>query len=112
MSSPRFVQSLLTALVILTFLLMVVLLPRPARADPRTDCPSAAPCKVITLTAEEEQALFGPRMVFETAVQGRQIDIMPVANYFREKIIKAPAGDAQKPAEKPADAAPAPGVSK
>lgn len=112
MSSPRVVPTLVTALIILTLLLIVVLVPRPARADPRTDCPSTAPCKVITLTAEEEQALFGPRMVFETAVQGRQLDIMPVANYFREKIIKAPAGDAQKPAEKPADATPAPGVTK
>lgn len=95
---------LLVAIVVAVFLLVIVALPRRAAADPRTDCPSPAPCKVITLSPEEEQALTGQKMVFDTAVAGRQIDLFGVVAYFREKIGRAPAGDAAKPVEaKPAE---------
>lgn len=80
-------------------LLLVALLPTAALADPRVECPSPAPCKVIVLNAEEEQALLGSKMVFDTAVAARQLDMLPVANYFRNKIAQAPAGDAPKPAD-------------
>lgn len=70
-----------------------------AYADPRTDCPTPAPCKVVVLTAEEERALTGPNMVFDTAVQGRQIDMFGITTYLRQKITAAPAGDVPKPAE-------------
>lgn len=69
----------------------------PSHADPRTDCPDAKPCKVITLTPDEEKALFGEKMVFETAVQARAIDLTGVAVYFRNKVSSAPAGDTPKP---------------
>lgn len=65
-----------------------------ARADPRTQCPTPAPCKVIVLNAEEEKVLTGQNMVLDTAVQGRQIDLFGVVSYLRNKIASAPAGDA------------------
>ena len=73
-----------------------------AYADPRTDCPTPAPCKVITLTQEEEKALVGPNMVFDTAVQGRQLDMFGIITYLRQKLAAAPAGDAPRaePAQK------------
>jgi hypothetical protein len=80
-------------------LILLALVPAAAAADPRTDCPSPQPCKVITLTAEEEQALFGPKMVFDTAVAGRQIDLFGVASYFRSKVAAAPAGDVHSAGE-------------
>jgi hypothetical protein len=79
-------------------LLLVALLPTAALADPRTDCPTPAPCKVLVLTVEEEKALVGSNMVFDTAAQGRQIELSGLAFYFRDKIARAPAGDAPKPA--------------
>ena len=62
--------------------------------------------------AEEEQALTGPKMLFDTAVQGRQLDMMGIASYFRQKLSIAPAGDAPKAAEKASDAAAQPSAAK
>lgn len=104
--------ALLTLIAVIVFLAVILFLPRPAKADPRTDCPSPAPCKVITLSAEEEQALTGPKMLFDTAVQGRQLDMMGIASYFRQKLSIAPAGDAPKAAEKASDAAAQPSAAK
>lgn len=74
-------------------LLLFALLPSAALADPRTQCPSPAPCKVLVINAEEEKALLGSNMVLDTAVQGRQLDLFGVVLYFRSKIAAAPAGD-------------------
>lgn len=70
-----------------------------AHADPRTDCPSATSCKILTLTADEERALVGQNMVFDTASQGRTLDLLGAVLYFRNKIATAPAGDVAKSAE-------------
>lgn len=83
------------------YLMPLLLLATPAFADPRTDCPSPTPCKVITLNADEEKALMGERMVFDTAVAARQIDMFPIASYFKNKLLAAPAGDAPKPPQDP-----------
>lgn len=96
--------ALLTLIAVIVFLMVILFLPRPAKADPRTDCPSPAPCKVITISPEEEQALTGPKMLFDTAVQGRQLDMMGIASYFRQKLSVAPAGDVPKAVEKAPDA--------
>lgn len=83
--------------------LLLALLPTAAYADPRTDCPTPAPCKVLTLTADEEKVLLGQNMIFDTAVAGRQLDLFGAAAYMRQKIATAPAGDmpkAPEPAQK------------
>lgn len=74
-----------------------------AFADPRVECQT--PCRIITLNADEEKALLGQNMVFDTAVQGRAIDLGGVVTYFRTKITAAPMGDVKildKPKEDPA----------
>lgn len=59
---------------------------------PQPQCPTAQPCKVLTLTQEEEQALIGERSILDTALQGRPLDLGGAVTYFREKIRTAPAG--------------------
>jgi hypothetical protein len=57
--------------------------------------PGAKSCKIIVLTPEEETALIGDKMVFQTASQGRYIDLDPVVRYFLTKIAQAPSGKAE-----------------
>lgn len=83
------------------YVLPMLLLSTAAFADPRVACPQG-PCKVITLNEAEEKALTGERMVFDTAVAGRQLDLMGVISYFRTKVATAPQGDMPKPVEPPA----------
>lgn len=88
---------------------LLLLATTPALADPRTDCPTPTPCKVLTINADEEKALMGDRMVFDTAVAARQLDMLPIAAYFKNKLQAAPAGDAPKPPEAPSAPPPATG---
>lgn len=71
-----------------------VLLTRSARSEAPNpaQCPTDAPCKVLTLTDQELQALTGPNMILDTAQQGRPLDLAGVVTYFRNKIQTAPAG--------------------
>ena len=69
-----------------------------------TECPVAPPgqppvtkCKVIALTAEEEQALVGPNGVFDIAEKGAYIALGGVIKFFRDKIANAPAGVVKQP---------------
>lgn len=78
-----------------------------AFADPRTDCPSAKPCKVLVLTEEEQNVLMSEKGILATAAAARSLDLAGVTTYFQHKIASAPAGDV-KEAPKPAE----PSVSK
>lgn len=73
-----------------------ILLAKPSRSEPApptaSQCPTDAPCKVITLTDQELQALTGPNMILDTAQQGRPLDLAGVVTYFRNKIQIAPSG--------------------
>lgn len=53
-------------------------------------CPShVETCKVWILTPQEETMLIQPNGVFDTATQGRLIDLGPVVNYYRHKLEQA-----------------------
>lgn len=73
----------------------------PLRAQ---ECPAPMKqCKVLFLSPEEEQALTGQNMIFQTAEQARYLDLSPVVKYLRDKIAAAPAGTAKaEPAPQPA----------
>lgn len=79
------------------FFASLLFLPVMAHAQPAPlptagGCPTPAPCKVLTLTPEEEQALLGPKMILDTAETGRPLDLLGVVRYFRDKIASAPKG--------------------
>lgn len=59
----------------------------------------AAPCKVITVAPDEEQALLGPGMILDTAERGKYVDLSSAVKYFRDKLKDAPAGEPVKPKE-------------
>ena len=75
------------------YLIPLLLLSTAVFADDRTTCPDPTPCKVITLTAQEEKVLLDERGIFATAAQARQLDLAAIATYFQQKLAKAPAGD-------------------
>lgn len=58
-------------------------------------CQTASPCKIVILSAEEEQALLGPNMILDTAQQGRPLDLSGAVTYFRDKLRQAPRGTPQ-----------------
>jgi hypothetical protein len=68
----------------------------PAAADPRTDCPDPAPCKIIVLNAQEEKILLDDHGILATAAQARALDLGALVTYFQQKIAKAPAGDVKE----------------
>jgi hypothetical protein len=87
-------------------LMLTTVFSSSALADPRTDCPDASPCKVVTISAQEEKVLLDERGILATAAQARQLDLGGLATYFQQKIAKAPAGDPKevpKPEAKPAE---------
>lgn len=53
-------------------------------------CPDNKPCKIIAVTDEEEKALAGPNMIFETAYMGRPLDLGNAVAYFRKKLAETP----------------------
>lgn len=65
--------------------------PTPTQASP------SPTCKVIVLTPLEEQALIEPRGVFDTAQQGRPLDLTGTVTYFLGKIKNAPEGKPATP---------------
>jgi hypothetical protein len=73
-------------------------------AELPVNCPPKAPsCKILILTPEEEQALVGDRMIFQTASQARFLDVDPIVKYFLGKIAAAPSGKVvPEPAPAPA----------
>jgi len=65
------------------------------------ECPAPGPCKVLTLTPDEENILVGQQGIFDIAERGAAVVLGPPVKYFREKIQKAPQGDQPKPPEAP-----------
>lgn len=82
-----------------------------AKADDRTTCPDANPCKILTITTQEEKILLDDRGILATAAQARSLDLGALVTYFQQKIAKAPAGDVKetpKPAPSPTPTEPKP----
>lgn len=77
-------------------LFAAVSLAHDAFADPRLQCQSPGPCKVIVINAEEEKVLTTQNGILDTAQQGRSLDLGALVNYFKQKIATAPAGDEKK----------------
>lgn len=75
----------------------LALLPTAVRADVRTECPSAKPCKILVLTEEEQNVLIGDKGILQTAAAARSLDLGAVSAYFQQKIAVSPAGDAKTP---------------
>lgn len=69
------------------------------------DCPEGAPsCKVLILTPQEEGFLLNQGGILDTAARARYLDLGEVVVHFRDKILKAPAGNVKAPP--PPDKAP------
>ena len=66
-----------------------------ARADEPT-CPPATPCKVVTVTPQEEAALTAPNGILDMATWASR-PLGDFANQWREKLRTAPAGKANVP---------------
>lgn len=64
----------------------------PGKSDklPVVTCPDNKPCKIIAVTSEEESALAGPNMIFDTAYMGRPLDLGNAVAYFRKKLAETP----------------------
>lgn len=71
-----------------------------AFADDRTNCPNPSPCKILTLTAEEQKVLMDDKGILATAAAARNLDLGSLVTYFQQKIANAPAGDARPEAPK------------
>lgn len=61
------------------------------------ECPTPDPCKVLTLTPQEEGFLTQPGGILDTAQKGRLVDLVGPVQYFRDRIRDAPAGEPKKP---------------
>lgn len=62
------------------------------------DCPEGAPsCKVLILTPQEEGLLVNQGGILDTAARARYLDLGEVVVHFRDKILKAPAGNVKVP---------------
>lgn len=79
-----------------------------AQGQTPATCPSPQPCKILTLSQEEEQALVASITIadnpnrqvpgiFATAEQARPLDLGGAVRYFRDKIANAPRGIPQPP---------------
>ena len=64
-------------------------------------CQTASPCRIIILSAEEEQALMGEKMILDSALNGRMLDMIGPVLYFRRKIEQAPRGLPPDPPKQP-----------
>jgi hypothetical protein len=73
---------------------------------PKFPCPTTEPCKILTLTPQEEKLLIGQNGILDTAAQGRQIDLGGFAVYFKSKIATATAGETKPPEKHDAPAVP------
>lgn len=74
-----------------------------ARADelPKYPCPTAEPCKILTLTSQEERLLTAQNGILDTAAQGRALELGQFSVYLKTRIASAPAGEPVKPAGVP-----------
>ena len=68
---------------------------------PKFPCPTAEPCKILTLSAQEERLLTTQNGILDTAAQGRAIELGQFSVYLKTRIATAPAGEPQKPAPAP-----------
>lgn len=81
----------LTAILIILGVLLGTL-GRAQDGSPMPRCQTPAPCKILILSPEEEAALTGERMILDSALNGRIIDMIGPVLYFRRKIEQAPRG--------------------
>jgi hypothetical protein len=72
------------------------------RADelPKYPCPDNQPCKVLTLTPQEEKLLIGQNGILDTAAQGRALELGQFSVYLKTRIATAPAGEVLQPPAK------------
>jgi len=57
-------------------------------------CPTPGePCKVITISPQEEKLLMGQNGVLDTAAQARALDLGQFAVYFKTRIAASPQGE-------------------
>lgn len=64
-------------------------------------CPTAEPCKILTLTSQEERLLTAQNGILDTAAQGRALELGQFSVYLKTRIASAPAGEPVKPAGVP-----------
>lgn len=64
-------------------------------------CPTAEPCKILTLSTQEERLLTAQNGILDTAAQGRALELGQFSVYLKTKIATAPAGEPVKPAGVP-----------
>ncbi len=61
------------------------------------ECPvPGEKCKVLFLSAEEENLFIGKNGILDTAAQARAIDLGGIVVYLRQKLQAAPAGDVKE----------------
>lgn len=73
---------------------------QPAPTPPKVEqaqCPTPQPCKIVIISADEEQTLIGQNMIFEMAEWAMR-PLGPTVQAWRRKLEAAPAGT---PAKKP-----------
>lgn len=70
-----------------------------AASELHVPCPTAEPCKILVLSAQEEKILIGQNGILDTAAQARSLDLGQFAVYLKTRIASAPSGEPQKPAE-------------
>ena len=63
----------------------------------QVQCPTPQPCKIVIISADEEQTLLGQNMIFEMAEWAMR-PLGPTIQAWRRKIESSPAG---APAKKP-----------
>lgn len=59
----------------------------------KVTCPTAEPCKILTLTQQEEKLLMAPNGILDTAAQARSLDLGQFSVYLKTRIGNAPAGE-------------------
>jgi hypothetical protein len=65
--------------------------------DLHVPCPTAEPCKILTLSAQEERLLTTQNGILDTAAQGRALELGQFSVYLKTRIATAPAGEVKPP---------------
>ena len=68
------------------------------------ECPTPEPCKILTLTVQEEKLLMQPNGILDTAAQARALDLGQFSVYLKTRIANAPTGELRPTENKPAAA--------
>lgn len=85
------------------FLQWILARPAGAAEAATTQCPNPGePCKIVTISPQEEQLLIKQGGILDTAQAGRYIDLGNIVAYFRMKLANAPAGEVKPKPEQPA----------